>query len=659
MGFLTPKRVVLFVVAVLLGTSAFAKQPSPRTLARMAWDVPNNVGVLFGGRGNFDQATGLQHSSDETWLWNGARWLQRFPVTKPPARAAHSMVFDSTRNRVVMFGGRQEPANRDLTAAFLNDTWVWKDDNWTRIESAENPGPRHYAAMAYDSDRDVIVLYGGNEYAADGRTIVSGWETWEFDGSQWHFISDDAPKVAKPLLAYDAARKEMILLGLNDVGLTRLQYRYDTTQKTWVEYPSATTLPTCVNEGHLIYQEHRGRLAFFGGICVTATPTAEEVWEWDGANWAKITSSATGRIVGQASAYDPLRDSMVTFGGTAAGSAILGSITAVVRNGIWSSPFTSIKPAPRSLPTFTSDPDRNTIWMFGGLDEDSLFYYGDFWGYRAGQWYLSTLANNPGGGCETPLAAYDTDRKVLVVTCAGVSVYEWNGTEWKTFDPSTEPPFRNWAGMVYDQKLKKTIVFGGYLQSNYRNDTWAWNGTNWTEIRVDGDDRPPNRALMAMWYDPLQQKTILYGGLGRGNLNQKIQRYDDMWAFDGSRWTKLSVSTTPGTRFGPQYAVDPATGKLLLFGGLRSVQLDEDSLDQYFENDTWQWDGSASTWTRLEPTRRPDVRENGGMAWDPATGRLTLFAGYARGFYLSDVWTWNGQDWEPDVEAGVRRRAVR
>ena len=64
MSVLTPKRVFLFVVAVLTGTLAFADNPSPRTHARMAWDVDNYVGVLFGGRGLVEKATGLAHSTD-------------------------------------------------------------------------------------------------------------------------------------------------------------------------------------------------------------------------------------------------------------------------------------------------------------------------------------------------------------------------------------------------------------------------------------------------------------------------------------------------------------------------------------------------------------------------------------------------------------------
>jgi N-acetylneuraminic acid mutarotase len=210
--------------------------------------------------------------------------------------------------------------------------------------------------------------------------------------------------------------------------------------------------------------------------------------------------------------------------------------------------------------------------------------------------------------------------------------------------------------MVYDKKLKKTVLFGGYGTSNYFDETWLWDGTNWTE--VDDGEKPDHRGLAMLWYDPLQEKTILYGGIGRANLDQKVTRYDDMWSFNGNEWTKMSVSQTPGERLGAQIAINPNTGKLLLMGGLRAESDDKGKiLRQYFANDTWEWNGAANAWTELHPDRAPDTRENGMMAWDPLTNEIVVFGGYSYGFYRSDVWAWNGQTWRPLVDEAGRRRA--
>lgn len=669
MGVLTPKRAVLLVVAVLLGVNAFASNPSPRTQAKMAWDSARNVGVFFGGLGPFDKGTSLQYDSSETWLWNGSVWLQRFPQTTPPSRAVHAMVFDSARNRVVMFGGRKAPAERDGLATYINDTWVFDGEDWSEIVSAQTPATRQFHAMVYDRARDRVILYGGNVLADDEETFALRDDTWEFDGQQWLPIVN-GPRVAKPVMGYDAKLNQTILVGLNETGTATVMYRYDTAGKTWITV-TPTAMPTCVNDGHMVYRERTGKLTFFGGVCATNTPSGEEVWEWDdaGNKWTKLTlTSAFPRLAGQAVAYDPIRNEVMAFGGSAAFGSTVASETNILRANTWRQPFLlwipRIRPRPRSLAAFETDTTRNTIWLVGGLDETSSFYYREFWGYRNGQWFP---APDLPGSCDGPQAAFDSDRGNLVVTCAGTDTHEWNGTEWKSFpDLKTKPQIRQFTGMVYDPKLKKTVMFGGYAGNNFRNDTWTWNGTEWTEVKVDNDDRPPHRAQMAMWYDPLQEKVIIYAGIGRGGLNERVTRYSDMWAFNGTGWTKLDVAETPGIRFGPQVAVNAATGKTLLFGGLKAEPIpnapNENAIVQFFTNDTWEWDGAASRWTRLTgdtTTREPDVRENGSIAWDPVGSRLVMFGGYSGGFYQSDVWEWTGADWVPRLEAAARRRSVR
>ena len=666
MGVLTQKRAVLFVAAVLLCTNAFATNPSPRTGARMAWDTPNNVGILFGGLGPTDRgATEVQHDSAETWLWTGARWVQRFPETAPPARSLHGMTYDTTRHRAVIFGGRVAQEEKQKDPTYLNDTWVYANDNWSHIESDAKPVARQHAAIAYDRVRDRVMLYGGNVLNPNGEQFDLFSDTWEFDGTQWHEViaGTTGPKVAKPLMEYDAKRNQMILIGLNETGTEKVMYRYNVASHAW-DVLTPATMPTCVNDGHLVYREHAEKLIFFGGVCATQTPTGEEVFEWDGTNWTKLTINVWSRLSNQAVAYDPLRREVVAFGGTLALGTVIGSHTHLLRNLEFRQVFESHRPGPRSQAGFETDPATNTIYLYGGLDETGTFYHTDLWGYRNGQWFRLDSGPNT---CDNPLAAFDTDRGKLVVTCTGSEVFEWDGTAWKTFaELQKKPSSRAFSAMAYDPILKKTVMYGGFLGNNYRNDTWTWDGTAWTEVQMDGDERPPNRAQMAMWYDPLLKKVVLYAGIGRGNINQRVTRYSDMWAFSGTGWTKLNVSQTPGMRFGPQVEVNPVTGKTMLFGGLVAAPHPDDptgkALIQFFANDTWEWDGAASTWTRLSTDAigpDPDIRENGSLAWDPVGNRMVLFAGYAEGFYRSDLWEWNGQDWTPRLEPGGRRRAVR
>jgi hypothetical protein len=359
----------------------------------------------------------------------------------------------------------------------------------------------------------------------------------------------------------------------------------------------------------------------------------------------------------------------VRFGGSSNFGQTVESSTVVLDDLDWRYATSSnASPGPRSRPIFKRDPDRDTIWLYGGLSEFSFnsassFYYGDFWKYSDGHWNRADAATTISpGGCNSPVAAYDTDRQLMVVVCDGNDVFEWNGIEWKTSTVTKHPDARRFFGAVYDPNIRKTLIFGGYDSlGNYRNDTWAWDGTAWTELKPK--DKPENRGQMSMWYDPLAKKTIVFSGVGRPNIDQHVTRFEDMWAFDGTNWAKVTMSgPTPGIRFGAQVALDPRDNKVLLFGGLRAIVDPENSLhvDQFYDNDLWQWDGAASKWTEISTENRPYRRQNGAFEFDSASGKFVLFGGFAGNFYFSDTWLFDGQNWTAVQASPVaRRRASR
>jgi hypothetical protein len=66
------------------------------------------------------------------------------------------MAFDSARGRIVLFGG--EGYGVGGTSQF-NDTWEWDGDIWTQVSDI-GPSPRQFHAMAYDTKRQRLVLFG-------------------------------------------------------------------------------------------------------------------------------------------------------------------------------------------------------------------------------------------------------------------------------------------------------------------------------------------------------------------------------------------------------------------------------------------------------------------------------------------------------------------
>src|SRR5437773_9193 len=83
---------------------------------------------------------------------SGVRRLRRRPETSPSARSLSAMVYDSFRERTVLFSGNNGAA----------DTWEWDGTNWSLRSPSTSPSARAYHAMAYDALRHRTVLFGGD-----------------------------------------------------------------------------------------------------------------------------------------------------------------------------------------------------------------------------------------------------------------------------------------------------------------------------------------------------------------------------------------------------------------------------------------------------------------------------------------------------------------
>ena len=125
--------------------------PPPRADGAMVYDDTLGKIVLFGGH----DAAGAR---DDTWLYDGARWEEVAAPTRPEPRGSASMVFHAARDRVVLFGGdRFAPG-----AAAFTDVWEFDGTTWTRADVATGPFPRKTGRIAYDPERKVVMLHGGD-----------------------------------------------------------------------------------------------------------------------------------------------------------------------------------------------------------------------------------------------------------------------------------------------------------------------------------------------------------------------------------------------------------------------------------------------------------------------------------------------------------------
>ena len=147
-------------------------------------------------------------------------------------------------------------------------------------------------------------------------------------------------------------------------------------------------------------------------------------------------------------------------------------------------------------------------------------------------------------------------------------------------------------------------------------------------IELSPTNSPPARSYLAMTYDPASGKVIMFGGdNGTTYLN-------DTWSFDGTTWTQIATQSAPPARTAAQMTYDSVTQKVVLFGGFNGTYL----------SDTWLWDGSTLQWTQATPQHHPSA-VTGPMLFPDPNGRADVFGGFDGHFYQLTMWQWAGSDW--------------
>ncbi|MCA8950065.1 MAG: hypothetical protein KDE27_11230 [Planctomycetes bacterium] len=180
-----------------------AVAPPARTAAAMVYDDARAETVLFGGIGSNARL-------DDTWIWDGTTWAQRTPPQSPPARGIHAMAFDAVRSRTVLFGGAGIGLGR-------SDTWEWDGAAWLQRIAATTPPGRIAHAMAFDPATSRVLMFGGE----DGSGIATYGDTWAWNGVDWQAITMAPQPQARSdaAMATDTGRGQVMLFGGFDWGL--------------------------------------------------------------------------------------------------------------------------------------------------------------------------------------------------------------------------------------------------------------------------------------------------------------------------------------------------------------------------------------------------------------------------------------------------------
>ncbi len=334
-----------------------------------------------------------------------------------------------------------------------------------------------------------------------------------------------------------------------------------------------------------------------------------------------------------------------------------------------------------------------------------VFMYPNWeWNGTKGTWaQLSTPSTLPMSANLTPPAAYDTTRNLTVLLSPTEGFWERNGDTgaWTLrggpqpaltyatqmiYDPdlarflivardNAQPPDRIWewdpatgtltetaqtgpqptptrtgAAMAYDAGRRRLVMFGGFTDPiapdytySYIGDVWEWNpatGT-WASRPTTGPAPSAREAALAAYHSG-RGHVFVFGGQDANWAYDSKTGLADLWEWDGTAgaWIQHTLpSGSPEPAGGPLYSLtyDGARGRLVIFGG----QGDRNTNGEVWK-DVMEWDDTAGAWDDRRP---PSGRDSPAMAYDPASGRVMMFSGYAAATsYPDDLWAWNGAD---------------
>lgn len=387
--------------------ASWSVMPNPtfkaRRYAGVAFDRNRNRLVVSGGELAPSTPTGPRPLAADTWEWDTNAWTQTFDNSTPP-RSFHAMAYDQARGLLIAFGGDEGRGTPPL-----NQTLQFDGSRWL-VLPAEGPPARSKHTMVYDPARNLIVLHGGVD--AQNHDLR---DTWTWDGSTWTLAASDGPPSRGPVMAFDPATSQCLLVPGNGElwawdgsAWTRLNTNapeaeghcvafdsdrgclvvdHGTDHNVWEWNPAGWRAVTPnsqrgIIEANMVFDPRVARCVRYGGIDLGGdafVTISNSTWEWDGVTWrmGSGTTNGLGRS-GHAMAWDSQRNRVVIFGGQSyAPTALADTWSSSIAGDL--KPLIFVQPQPRSIASGL----KATFSV-----ETGSYLYNYLLGTEEHQWYL-------------------------------------------------------------------------------------------------------------------------------------------------------------------------------------------------------------------------------------------------------------------------------
>lgn len=277
--------------------------PEPRYETMIAYNTQLGKGILFGGSVEISENNWTK--VNDTWEWDGKDWIKLDLEVSPAPRARGAMAYDSKRNVIVLFGGWNNLQKS------MNDTWEWDGITWKEVANCDTcmrPPARGCHNMYYDALRESVIVYGGcneNQYFFN--------DAWSWDGGTWSRVDVvESPVASGAPIVYDVSNQRA-------VGFLAWQ-----PSGTWIwdkngwSKPALTLEPPLRGNSIMAHDPSTGNSLMFGGIETKDGKTNYylDTWVFNGTSWSKVDTASFPRgRWGHVIFFDTKLNKFLLFGG--------------------------------------------------------------------------------------------------------------------------------------------------------------------------------------------------------------------------------------------------------------------------------------------------------------------------------------------------------
>ena len=274
-----------------------ANKPPPRFNAMFTYISGRHQIFLFGGfAGNGRVA--------DTWIYDieSSTWTELDPPDHPNQRSDSSIAYDPDNDVIILFSGyrRDEVKTRE--------TWVYtfEDDNWVEMGSDTSPFHQYGHYMIFVPEKGQLLMYPGHwSIVSEGVTVNHGFggNIWEYDYEEDQWIENlsisSPPGRYWGNLAYDSNRNRLVLFGGHGARDFDDTWAYDIDLGEW-EQATGNTRPAKRGSSNMVYDPEHDVFVMFGGIDTIGSSLGDtwildaEVLTWSMAEDTPVREESTG-----------------------------------------------------------------------------------------------------------------------------------------------------------------------------------------------------------------------------------------------------------------------------------------------------------------------------------------------------------------------------